>query len=29
MAVLHGSRDFDHYRSFLPVSDLMDVPDLI
>ena len=29
MAVLHGSRDFDRYRSFLPVSDLMDVPDLI
>lgn len=29
MAVLHGSRDFDRYHSFLPVSDLMDVPDLI
>ncbi len=29
MAVLHGSRDFDRYRSVLPVPDLMDVPDLI
>ena len=25
MAVLHGSRDFDRYRSVLPVPDLMDV----